>query len=161
MPISSVGNRERGVTLIEMLIVVALIGLVVGISYPSMAAALDSLRMRAASDSIVGFLNVALARAETRQQVVEVLISPQEGTLSARSADGGFNKKLEVAKPIAILSVQPALAADIEAQGQPRRFLMYPGGSVPKISIEIGNSAGRKRLVSIDPITGVPQANAK
>jgi prepilin-type N-terminal cleavage/methylation domain-containing protein len=164
MPTSLVGtirNKQRGVTLIEMLIVVALIGLLAGLSYPSVTSGLDTLRMRSASDSMIGFLNVALARAETRQQVVEILISPAEGTLSARSTDGGFARKLEIAKPVTILSVQPALAADAEAQGQPRRFLIYPGGSVPKISIEIGNSAGRKRLVSIDPITGVPQANAK
>jgi prepilin-type N-terminal cleavage/methylation domain-containing protein len=147
---------ERGITLIEMLVVMAVIALIAGLATPSISAGLDSLRLRSTSDAMIGFLNTALARADTRQQVVEIVISPAEGTLTATSADHGFNKRLEVVSPIRILSVQPELASDIEDQNQPRRFLVYPGGAVPKIAIEIGNSRGRKRLVSIDPVTGVP-----
>jgi prepilin-type N-terminal cleavage/methylation domain-containing protein len=162
MPTSSVGatrNSQRGVTLIEMLVVMAIVALVAGLSAPSISAGLDTLRLRSSSDAIVGFFNTALAHAETRQQVVEILISGPEGTLTARSSDQKFFKKLEIVNPIRITSVQPALAAD--DQGVVRRFLLYPGGTVPKIAIEIANSTGRTRLVSIDPITGVPQANAK
>jgi prepilin-type N-terminal cleavage/methylation domain-containing protein len=161
MPISSAGaiNRQRGVTLIEMLIVMALIALVVGMAAPSISSGLDSLRLRSTSDAMIGFLNTALSRADTRQQAVEIVISPADGTLTAISADQGFHKVLEIASTIKILSVQPGGAGD--EQNQMRRFLVYPGGSVPKIAIEIGDSTGRKRLVSVDPITGVPQANAK
>jgi len=140
-----------------MLIVMALIALIAGIAAPSVSAGLDSLRLRSTSDAIIGFFNTALARADTRQQVVEILISPAEGTITATSGDHGFYKRLDVANPIRILSVQPELA-DAEDQNQTRRFLVYPGGSVPKIAIEIGNSRGRKRLVSIDPVTGVPES---
>jgi prepilin-type N-terminal cleavage/methylation domain-containing protein len=159
MPTSSAGatNRQRGVTLIEMLIVMAVIALIAGLVTPSVSAGLDSLRLRSTSDAMIGFLNTALARADTRQQVVEILISPQEGTLTAISGDKAFQKRLEVGNQIKILSVQPALA-DGEDQNQTRRFLVYPGGAVPRIAIEIGNTAGRKRLVSIDPVTGVPQS---
>jgi prepilin-type N-terminal cleavage/methylation domain-containing protein len=152
---------RRGITLIEMLIVMALIALVAGMAAPSVAAGLDSLRLRSTSDAIIGFLNTALARADSRQQAVEILISQQDGTITAISGDHGFNKRLDIVSPIKILSVQPELAADAEDQNQPRRFLVYPGGAVPRIAIEIGNSRGRKRLVSIDPVTGVPQANAQ
>lgn len=150
-----------GITLIEMLVVMALIALIAGMSAPSVSAGLDSLRLRSTSDAIIGFFNTALARADTRQQVVEIVISPQDGTLTALSADHGFSKRLEIASPIRMLSVQPALEADAEDQNQARRFLIYPGGSAPKIGIEIGNSHGRTRLVSIDPITGVPEAHAQ
>ena len=163
MPISSAGviNRRRGITLIEMLIVMAIVALIAGMSYPSLSAGLDSLRLRSTSDAMIGFLNTALARADTRQQVVEIVISAQNGTLTAMSADHGFQKRLEIASPIKILSVTPALAADAEDQNQARRFLVYPGGAVPQIAIEIGNAEGRKRVVSIDPVTGVPLANAR
>jgi len=144
-----------------MLIVMALIALVAGMAAPSVSAGLDSLRLRSTSDAIVGFLNTAVARADTRQQVVEIVIAPQEGTLTATSGDHAFQKKLEIASPVKILSIRPGLAADLQDQGGPRRFLVYPGGTVPKITIEIGNSAGRKRLISIDPVTGVPRADAK
>ena len=73
MPTSSVGvtSRQRGITLIEMLIVMALIALISGLATPSISAGLDSLRLRSTSDAMIGFLNTALARAATRQQVVE------------------------------------------------------------------------------------------
>jgi prepilin-type N-terminal cleavage/methylation domain-containing protein len=155
---SSLSPSDAGITLIEMLIVMALIALIAGLATPSISAGLDSLRLRSTSDAMIGFLNTALARADTRQQVVEILISPAEGTMTATSADHGFNKRLDVVSPIKILSIEPTLAADVEDQNQTRRFLVYPGGSVPKIAIEIGNSRGRKRLVSIDPVTGIPQS---
>jgi type II secretory pathway pseudopilin PulG len=144
-----------------MLIVMALIALIAGMAAPSLSAGLDTLRLRSASDAVIGFFNTALSRADTRQQVVEILISPQDGTMTARSADQGFYKKLEIASPLKILSVQPGVAAGPEEQDDVRRFLVYPGGSVPKIVIEIGNAQGRKRQISIDPVTGVPQASAK
>jgi len=160
MPTLSVGvtSSRRGITLIEMLIAMAIIALIAGVSYPSLSAGIDSLRLRSTSDAIIGFLNTALARADTRQQVVEILISQSDGTITATSADHGFNKRLEIASPIKIVSVQPALAADVEDQNQTRRFLVYPGGAVPRIAIEIGNSKGRKRVVSIDPVTGIPES---
>jgi len=154
-------SPSAGVTLIEMLIVMALIALIAGMAAPSVSAGLDSLRLRSTSDAIVGFFNTAVARADTRQQVVEIVISPAEGTLTATSGDHGFQKRLEITSPVKILSIKPGLAADLQDQGGPRRFLIYPGGTVPKITIEIGNLEGRKRLISIDPVTGVPQADAK
>jgi type II secretory pathway pseudopilin PulG len=137
-----------------MLIVMTIVALVAGLSYPSISSGLDSLRLRSASDSIVSFLNTALERAERRQQVVEIWISPRENAMTARSADLGFTRRLDVPNPIRIVSVSPALSEDL---GEPRRFLLYPGGSVPRIGVEIANPSGRRRTVAIDPLTGVPQ----
>ncbi len=130
-----------------MLIVVTIIALVAGIAYPSIGAGLDSLRLRSASDSIVAFLNTALDRAERRQQAVEIRISPRDNGLSARSADNGFARDLRLPDSVRI-------ANPVEL----RRFLLYPGGSVPAITLDLATPGGRHRVVSIDPITGVPEA---
>jgi hypothetical protein len=39
-----------------------------------------------------------------------------------------------------------------------RRFLVYPGGSIPRIGIQIATMRGRSRMVSVDPVTGSPGA---
>src|SRR5437868_6598836 len=78
---------ERGITLLEMLIVMTIVALVAGLTFPSIATGLDSLRLRSASDSIVSLLNTALDRADRRQQAVEITISPKENSIVARSAD--------------------------------------------------------------------------
>jgi len=71
-------KNESGVTLIEALIVVALIALIAGLSYPAVSSGLDTLRLRSTSDAMVSFLNIALDHADRRQQAVEVIVSPRE-----------------------------------------------------------------------------------
>jgi prepilin-type N-terminal cleavage/methylation domain-containing protein len=146
---------SRGVTLLEMLIVVTLIALVARLTLPSVTSGLDSLRLRSATNSIVALLNTSLDRADRRQQAVEILISPRENAIIARSADNGFTRRVDLRSPIHIAAILPAVEAD---PNQPRRFLIYPGGTVPGISIELAIDPGHKRTVSIDPITGVPLA---
>jgi prepilin-type N-terminal cleavage/methylation domain-containing protein len=150
-------QNERGVTLIEALIVVALIAMIAALSYPSITSGLDTLRLRSASDSIVSFLNIALERADRRQQAVEVIISPRENSLLSRTADLGFSRSLEIPAQIHIVSVQPALPISFDPQER-RRFLLYPGGSVPGIGVEISTLQGRKRMVSVDPVSGSPRS---
>jgi prepilin-type N-terminal cleavage/methylation domain-containing protein len=140
---------QAGVTLLEMLIVVTLIALVAGISYPSVASGVETLRLRSASDAMVAFLNTSLDRADRRQQAVEIRISPRENMLTARSADNGFARELHL--PENILIVNP---------NEPRRFLLYPGGSVPAIQVEVATHGGRRRRVSVDPMTGVSRSEA-
>lgn len=160
MRISSAGavskRAQAGVTLLELLIVMTLIVLVAGISYPSAAAGIDSMRMRAASDSIVRFLNTAIDRAQRRQQVIEVWIAPKDNVLIARSPDMQFSRRLEVPENFHIASVQPSVPGALP--GEPRHFLLYPGGTIPRIAVEIANQNGRKRMVIVDPLMGLPQA---
>ncbi|MEP7353484.1 MAG: prepilin-type N-terminal cleavage/methylation domain-containing protein [Acidobacteriota bacterium] len=157
-------RRERGVTLFEMLIVVALIGLIAGFSYPSVVSGLDTLRMRTASDQVVSFFSAALDRADRRQQVVEIQILPAQNKLIARSSDLSFMRQLIISDPARIVAVYPALPGVIVAEGvapPPRRFLLYPGGAVPAIGVELATFKGRRRLVHLDPMTGTARAEVQ
>jgi general secretion pathway protein H len=159
MPTSTVGtvNSERGVTLIELLIVVTLIALVTGLSYPSVSAGLDSLRLRSASDAVATFLTTAADRASRHQQAVEIVISPRENLLLARTPDQSFVRRVEMPDTIKILTVLPQIAG-AQIIDQPRRFLVYPGGAPPRISVQIVNTRGRMWMVSLDPINGIARS---
>jgi type II secretory pathway pseudopilin PulG len=135
-------------TLLEALIVVALVALIASASAFPRLPGLDTLRLRSASDSIVSFLNVALDHADRRQQAVEVIISPRENLLLSRTADLGFSRRLEM----------PAQIHIVGESDEPRRFLVYPGGSIPRIGIQFATTRGRSRMVSVDPVTGSPGA---
>jgi prepilin-type N-terminal cleavage/methylation domain-containing protein len=158
-----VSKAQAGITLIEMLIVMSIVALIVGLSYPSAAGGLDAMRVRSASDSMVSFLNAAIDRAERNHQVVEVWISPKEGALIARSPDGRFQRRLDLSPGIRMVAVHPlsmGLTPEMTAQvaQEPRRFLMYPGGTVPRMGIEIASEGNRHKLISVDPITGTPRS---
>src|SRR5438874_13789906 len=113
MPISSVGENNRGVTLLELIVVVAIVGLIVGISFPAITAGLDSVRMVSATDSVAAFLNRAVNRAQRRQQAVMLAISPKENLLMLDSTEPGFRREFKVPDGVAIVAILP------EAPGEP------------------------------------------
>jgi prepilin-type N-terminal cleavage/methylation domain-containing protein len=143
--------RRHGVTIVEMLIVVTIIGLIAGISFPAVTSGIDSLRLASASDSLVSFLNGAMNRAERRQDVVEIAISIQDNALMLTST--GLSRKLEMPSGVTIKAIWPKLAANPDAT---RRFLLMPGGAVPRLGIEIANRKGVRRIIRVNPMTGVP-----
>jgi prepilin-type N-terminal cleavage/methylation domain-containing protein len=163
MPILSVGKasrgRRRGVTLIEMLVVVSIIGLIAGVSVPSIAAGIDSVRVSTASESIAGFLNAAVTRAERRQQPVEVIILPKENRLVMYSNEAGFQRELKMPGGITIEAVLPKIDDSVDMQ-EGRRLILLPGATVPGIGIQIANSHGTRRIVSLDPMTGFPKVQS-
>src|SRR5690242_6826149 len=112
MPISSVGKRskagsrppraEQGVTLLELLVVTAIVGLIVGLSFPSISAGLECIRLSSATNSIVSFLNGALNRAERREEAIEVVIWPKENRLAMYSSAPGFERHLQLPEGVTI-----------------------------------------------------------
>lgn len=158
MPTLSVGKTERssqsGITLMEMLVVTAIISLMVGISFPAITSGVDSLRLNAATNSVVGFFNSGLNRAERRQQVVEITILKTENALIMRSTEAGFFRRLELPDGITITHVFPELPENPDA---PHSFFLYPGGTAPRFGVQLTNRRNVERIVRVDPITGVPR----
>jgi prepilin-type N-terminal cleavage/methylation domain-containing protein len=158
-------NRDRqgvaGVTLIEMVVVVALIALMVGVSYPAITSGIDSLRLNAATNGVVSFLDYGLSRAERRQQTVEITISKADNSIEMRSSERGFYRKLQMPEGVSIVQVLPRLPE--QSPDNPdlkRNFLLYPGGTVPPIGLQLINRRNVQRMVRVDPITGVPRVEA-
>ena len=148
-------DLRRGVTLIEMMIVVTLISLMVGITFPAVTSGIDSLRLLAATDSIVSFLNGAMSRADRRQEVMEITIFLKDNKMVLRGLDPSYVREISLPDGVTIERVLPEFPGARE--DLPRQFMLMPGGSVPRISIEIRNRRGAGRIVGVDPVTGVPQ----
>ena len=146
-------KTQLGVTLLEMLVVVTIIGLLSAIAYPSFTAGLDSVRLRSATDAIAAFLNAAVVRAERRQQAIEIVISPQDNSLALYSNEPGFTRELKMPDGVAIEAVLPKQ----EEEEGPRRLILLPGGAVPGIGIQVANTHGSRRIVHLDPMTGFPR----
>lgn len=139
------------------MIVAALIALVAGITFPAATSGIESLRLRSAGDSVSHLLSAAIDHAQRRQQVIEVWISPEDNVLIARSPDVAFQRRLDLPSAFHITAIQPPAEVPENA---PRRFLMYPGGTIPKIGIELTSQSGRKRWITVDPLSGLPRAEA-
>jgi prepilin-type N-terminal cleavage/methylation domain-containing protein len=165
MPISSVGRTSSasratstaGITLIEMMVVLAIIGFMVAISAPSLIAGLDSVRMASATDSIASFLNAAVNRAERRQQPIEIVISPKENRMVLYSNEPGYTRELQMPTGILLETVVPAEAAGPDGLC---RLILLPGASVPGIGVQVASTRGGKRIVRLDPMTGYPRVES-
>jgi prepilin-type N-terminal cleavage/methylation domain-containing protein len=160
MPTSSAGKTNSvansGVTLIELLVVVGLISLMIGIAFPAITSGIDSLRLNAATNSIVMFFDAGLSRAERRQQVVQIKILKARNSLEMRSTEPGFARTLELPEGVTISEVLPQVPEQPD-DNAPRTFLLYPGGTVPPFGVELENRRRMQRIVRVDPITGVPR----
>lgn len=156
-PTLSVGKTESGVTLVEMMLVVLLISLMIGISFPAFTSGVDSLRLNAATNGVVSFVNSGLNRAERRQQVVEISISKSQNALWMRSTELGFFRKFELPDGVSITHILPELPAPPDAPDAPRIFMLYPGGAAPRFGVQLINRRNVERIVRVDPITGVPR----
>jgi hypothetical protein len=137
-----------------MMIVVAIVGMIAGLMYPSISSSLDGIRLNTSSEEVVAFLNGALERANRRNTPVEITMLKAENALRLRSTEPGFERRLDLADGILLERIFPEIAVDSMV---PRVFLIYPGGTVPRIGVQIATPRGRRRIIRIDPITGTPQ----
>jgi prepilin-type N-terminal cleavage/methylation domain-containing protein len=153
MPTLSAGNK-RGVTLIEMLVVVAIIGVMLAVVSPSLTGGLDAVRMTSATNSVAAFLNAAVNRAERRQVAVEIVISQKDSTFTMYTNEAVVPKELKLPDGILIDAILPR--TDDDADGI-RRLILMPGASVPGIGVQLANKRGGKRIVRLDPMTGFPR----
>ena len=140
-----------------MVVVVAIIGLIAGISFPAVSAGIDSVRLASAADSVAAFLNSAVNRAERRQQPLELVISPRDNLLSLYSNEPGFTRELRMPEGVRLEAVLPQIPDDQEGA---RRLILMPGATVPGIGIQIANRRGVRRIVRLDPMTGFPRVES-
>jgi hypothetical protein len=86
-------------------------------------------------------------QVERRETAEVVVIMPQENQLAVYTAASGE-------KPAQILRMPQGIRIEGD---DPRRFLLQPGGTFPRITLVLHSDKGARRSVRIDPITAVPE----
>lgn len=152
-------RARRGITLLEMLIALAIIGIMSSVVWPSATAALDSLRLRSAADSVASLLAQAALQVERRQQPVEIVIEAEKGHFTVAGASGKDRKELQLDAGISVASVEPSMKAAQGDDGQPveMRVVLLPGAGWPALKVELAGARQNRRIVRLDPITGAPE----
>ncbi len=130
-----------------MLIVVAIIAVIAGLSFPAMTTGLAGVRLASAAGSTASFLTSAMNNVERRERAAEIVILPKENRIAVFTASAGDH-------PVDTLS----MPAGITVEGEDtHRFLLFPGGAFPRISLVLRSEKGGRRSIEIDPVTAVPK----
>jgi prepilin-type N-terminal cleavage/methylation domain-containing protein len=140
-------HSQRGVTLLEMLIVVAIIATVAAVSFPALSSGIAGVRLTSAASGVASFLTSSMNTVERREQAAAIVVTPKENRVDVFTAASGL-------KPTR--TFQPPAGISFEGE-DPHRYLLYPGGSFPRIAVVLRNEKGSRRSVAIDPVTAVPQ----
>jgi len=130
-----------------MLVVVAIIAAIAGISFPALTAGLAGIRLASAAGSVASFLTSSMNSVERREQPAAIVISPKENVLDVFTAATPNKPQTQLTMPAGII---------IEGD-EPRRFMLFPGGAFPRIAIVLRSEKGGRRSIQIDPVTTIPK----
>lgn len=144
---------QRGMTLVEMLLVVTIVSLLAGLTFPSVSSGLDSLKMRSAADSVATLLTAAITKVDRTQEPVEITAYKAEGRFEMRGMRPGLQREVQLPDGISVLNIFPELPMDPAVA---RSIVLTPGATFPALGIELGNKRGQRRLIRIDPLAAVP-----
>lgn len=139
---------DRGVTLVELVIVLAILGLLSGLTAPRVGEWLDDWRLRAAAERIAQTLRAARSRALYEQRPVMVELLPRELKVRISQPGSGFRSEF-------------ALPAGVEWGEEEGRFssevwrvLLPPSGAVEERDLWLRNRAGKTRKIHMDFLLG-------
>ena len=140
------GQRSTGITLIELLIVMAIVSLMLGIAYPNVTAGLDGIRLKTTVDRAASFWAEARQRADRYQEVVQVTIDPTKGEIRAMSAHSPWKKTFTVEDELSF-----------EAPEKERAYMLYPGSPSPQFSLVLATKSGGRSGLKVNILTGLPE----
>ncbi len=157
MPTSLAGNsrsghapRDAGVTLLELLIVLALMSLLLGLLAPRIGRATDNWRLRRSAERVAQVLRYARTRAlfEGRYYVVE--IDPQENRVRLLGESSGIVREYRLPGDVRCGE------EDSPAAFSPLRLIFSPSGAVGERTLWLRNRQGSEVRIHLNLLLGRP-----
>ena len=163
--IPSRGCRS-GFTLLELLVVMALIGIMAGFVLPRIGGNSDRLRFKTAVKDVASLMRYARSQAVTRGQIFTVAFESMENQIIVSPAMGssgqsGYARRIPGIEGRHLFQLPDSVTLDSEAfggQGESEYFELvkfFPIGNSTGALVVLTDTAGRKKTIHVDLVTGL------
>lgn len=154
-------RRPGAFTLIEIMVVVAILGLVVSLGVPAMMKAMQKEGMRKALSDIEDVCFNARQRAIYSRQKTSVLFIPRENKFSVEGAGGGpqNGKVTSATLPDGVRFELLYIFRRDFTESEWARVFFYPDGTCDEVEIVL-MGRGESQRISLDYATGMPWVSA-
>lgn len=139
---------SAGFSLLEMIVVLAIAGLIAAVVLPSLPGALESARLRGSAGEVRATFTLARTLAVSEARNRSVAFDLERGEYGI---DGDARKGL-LPEGIRLLAVR---LGDGAAEHGIVRVRFYPDGSADEAEVALSSSGGGGFRVSVDPLTGI------
>jgi type II secretion system protein H len=149
-------QASRGVTLIEMMVVLAIVSVSLAVIAPSARAGIAGIKVRSAARKVAALLGGARNQAIRERRVLVLTIDRQAGVLQVAQAGGSVVRQMELDDDVTIRLAgdgEDATPAGEPSAGSTTPLVFMPDGGVPELKLEL-RSARRVVRLSMDSLTG-------
>ncbi len=141
------GLMARGFSMMELVVVLAILALAAAVVAPGVARTADGVRARAEVGAVAAFLRSAREHAVSRQQALEVRVDDKTHTLVMRRAGQAAEVEVQATRP-----VSPLL--HIAADPPTATVTFLPHGMSTGARFSIATPGARAYVITVDPLTG-------
>jgi general secretion pathway protein H len=140
-----------GVTLMEMLVVIALASILLALVFPAVGSGLGTLELRSAATRLAAAARYARDQAVYRQRTYQLIIdSGAPASVAVAELNGVDQKQYELPGSVRVAEVLPV---EQGSRATIRRFYFFPDGAAPEFQVSLA-SRSRQMTVIADPLTG-------
>ncbi len=118
-------QRSNGFTLMELMIVIAIVAILVGIAFPNFQTMMQNGRITSALNSQLGFLQLARSEAVKRRANITVCGSNDQATCTSNWEEG-----VVMLQGANVLKVLPPAATGVEIRGAGNSLTYRPDGTL-------------------------------
>ncbi len=127
---------NKGFTVLELVLVVAIVGIIVAIAVPSMQSTTDSYNVTTAADQLAGEIQTGRLLAVTRNATLQMVFDSVKGTYQVTDPDDPDNPPRS----------QKSLPTGVTFQLAPATLTFFSRGNSPGAVIQLGNAKFGLRL---------------
>lgn len=144
------GAGRGAFTLVELMIVVAIMGLVVGVGIPAIFRMAEKDALRAAVTSMMEACQAARAQAILTGQPQTLMLRPRD-----RAFDAPGRGSFVVPEEVGIDALEVNFVDVRDFDSAPVRF--YPNGTSDEFTVVFSSARHEQRFIELDSITALPR----